>query len=194
MERISKLAPICLFTYNRLNETKQTIKALQKNHLAVESQLFIFSDGSKDDTTKFKVSEVREFIKTVKGFKSVEIFESRKNKGLANSIIHGVSKIIEKFGQVIVLEDDIETHPNFLKFMNESLNFYKNNKRIQSINGYSLAIKSQSDVYFQKRTFSWGWATWKEYWSLEVFERKVIRGVINKNIDSLNLVLICNFI
>ncbi len=163
-----KLAPICLFTYNRLNETKQTIKALQRNHLASESELFIFSDGGKNNTTKFKVNEVREFIKTVKGFKSVKIFESKENKGLANSIIHGVSKIIQKFGQVIVLEDDLITSPNFLNFMNQGLNYYQKDEKIFSISGYTMELPSlnnyKKDFYTGYRASSWGWATWLNKW------------------------------
>jgi GR25 family glycosyltransferase involved in LPS biosynthesis len=187
MKVINNLAPICLFTYNRFSETKQTVEALKKNPLAKESDLFIFSDGSKNNETSEKVKKVRHYLKSVKGFKSVNLFISEGNKGLAKSIIEGVSKIFESFDTVIILEDDIETHPNFLNFMNEALDFYKNDKSIQSINGYSLEIESQSDVYFQKRTFSWGWATWKEYWSSEIFDRKLISEHINENVNLLKL-------
>lgn len=187
MKVINNLAPICLFTYNRLSETKQTIEALKKNPLAKESDLFIFSDGSKSNETSEKVKKVRHYLKSVKGFKSVNLFISEGNKGLAKSIIEGISKIFENFDTVIVLEDDIETHSNFLNFINEALDFYKNDKSIQSINGYSLEIESQSDVYFQKRTFSWGWATWKEYWSSEIFDRKLISEHIYENVNLLNL-------
>ena len=107
------LAPICLFTYNRLTEKKQTVEALQKNFLTKESELFIFSDGAKNEEGVLKVNEVRAFLKGISGFKSVTIFESKQNKGLANSIIAGVTQIIEKYGVVIVLEDDLITSPTF---------------------------------------------------------------------------------
>ena len=183
----NKLAPICLFTYNRLNETKQTVEALKKNPLAKDSDLFIFSDGSKSNETSEKVKKVRYYLKSVQGFKSVNLFTSDSNKGLAKSIIEGVSEIFENSETVIVLEDDIETHPNFLTFMNEALDFYKNDMKTQSVNGYSLAINAHSDVYFQKRTFSWGWATWKEYWSSEIFDRELIGEYIDSNAKSLSL-------
>lgn len=162
-----KLAPICLFTYNRLIETKLTVEALQNNFLAAESELFIFSDGPNKDN-QHKVNSVREYINTITGFKRVTVFESKANEGLANSIIYGVTKIINQFGHVIVLEDDLVTTPNFLDFMNQSLNFYRTDDSVFSISGYTMNLKSlktlSKDYYFGKRASSWGWATWKNEW------------------------------
>jgi len=175
-----KLAPICLFTYNRLSETKLTVKALQKNYLAKESDLFIFSDGAKNESSAYKVSAVREYLREIDGFKSIIIYESKVNKGLADSIIDGVSKIINQYGNVIVLEDDLLTLPNFLDFMNQSLSFYAEEELIQSINGFSLSLKDKSnDVYFQTRPFSWGWGTWGDRWDSEIFDKTKILGLID---------------
>ena len=114
-----KLAPIVLFTYNRPWHTKQTIEALQKNELAKESELFIFSDGGKDEASWKKVNEVREYLKTINGFKKVILTFQDKNIGLADSIISGVTKIVNKYEKIIVLEDDHVTNKFFLKFMND---------------------------------------------------------------------------
>lgn len=176
------LAPICLFTYNRLSETQQTVAALQRNYLAAESELFVFSDGPKNEDGKIKVEVVREYIHSISGFKSVEIFESPLNKGLANSIIDGVSQIIEKYGKVIVLEDDLISTSNFLIFMNKALDFYIDEKNIQSVNGYSLSLKDKKeDVYFQIRPFPWGWATWKDSWDPQIFNKEDLKREIESN-------------
>ena len=176
------LAPICLFTYNRPAETKLTIQALQENLLAPLSELIIFSDGPKNQMAISRVTEVRRYLKTVKGFKSITIIESSVNKGLANSIIEGVSEIIEKHEKVIVLEDDLIASCNFLDFMNQSLDFYNENKEIKSVNGYSLSIKRNvNSVYFQTRPFPWGWATWKDRWNTEIFNKEEIRKTINSD-------------
>lgn len=168
MEQNNSLSPICLFTYNRLEETKKTIAALQQNFLASESELFIFSDGWKSEEGRKIIEEVRVFLKTIKGFKKITIFESPINKGLANSIISGVTKIIEEHGKIIVLEDDLITSPNFLDFMNQALDFYENNERIFSISGFSLNLPSlkdeKNDYYVGYRASSWGWGTWKKEW------------------------------
>ena len=134
------LAPIVLFVYNRPWHTQQTVEALQKNELAAESDLYIFADGPKTANDE-KVNEVRKYIKTITGFKSVTIFEKEKNCGLANSVIAGVTEIINKFGEVIVVEDDIVTSKYFLKFINEALDFFANDPKIFSISGYTYSDK-----------------------------------------------------
>jgi len=162
------LAPICLFTYNRLSETQQTVEALQGNNLSAESELFVFSDGPKNEQGKMKVKLVRDYIHSISGFKSVDIFESPFNKGLANSIIDGVSLIVEKYGKVIVLEDDLILSKSFLVYMNSMLELYENEPKIFSISGFGLKIKVplnyKADVYCNLRPSSWGWATWMDRW------------------------------
>jgi len=159
-------APIILFTYRRISY--KTIESLLKNSLAKESELFIFSDGYKNEIDKKDVLEVRQYLKTIDGFKNINIFEAEKNKGLANSIIDGVTKVINEFKKVIVLEDDLIVSSDFLDYMNEALNFYEKDKRIWSISGYTPNLKClenyDKDVYLSVRANSWGWATWKDRW------------------------------
>lgn len=166
---MKKPAPICLFTYNRLEETKQTVGALQQNYLAPKSELFIFSDGPKNQNATSKINAVRAFLKTIDGFKTVTIFEAEQNKGLANSIIEGVTQTIKRYGKVIVLEDDLVSSPNFLDFMNQSLDFYTSTPQVFSISGYTLNLPSLSkiteDYYLGYRASSWGWATWENRWN-----------------------------
>jgi len=165
------LAPIVLFTYNRPWHTIQTVEALKKNELAQDSELFIFSDGWKNENDKPKVLEVRDYLKTIDGFKKVTIIEKDKNWGLAANIIDGVTKIVNEYGKVIVLEDDLVTSPFFLKFMNEALMRYKDEEKIMHISGYMHPIRKKGvpDTFFLKPTSCWGWATWKRAW--KYFER-----------------------
>lgn len=176
------LAPICLFTYNRLEETKKTVAALQNNFLAKESELYVFSDGWKKEGDRDKILAVRNFLNQIKGFKKITIVETQLNKGLANSIIGGVTDVIEKHGKVIVLEDDLITSPNFLNFNNQALNFYEKNDKIFSISGYTLDLPSlnntEKDFYFGYRSSSWGWATWLDRWKLVDWEIKDYRAFV----------------
>jgi len=161
------LAPIVLFTYNRPWHTRQTIEALQKNHFASESELFILSDAPKTEKDEPRVREVREYLKTIKGFKKIEIIERDKNWGLANNIIDGVTKIVNEYGKIIVLEDDLVTSPYFLKYMNEGLEIYKEEERVASIHGYVPPLPNPEklpETFFLKGADCWGWATWKRAW------------------------------
>lgn len=162
------LAPVCLFVYNRLNETSLTVANLKANTLAVNTELFIFSDGPSSEDDIESVQSVRDFITTISGFQSVNVFNSEINKGLATSIISGVSDMLMKYNHVIVLEDDLITSPNFLAFMNQALDFYNQHESVMSISGFTLPIgfkKEYSfDMFFSYRASSWGWATWKDRW------------------------------
>lgn len=162
------LAPVCLFCYNRLYETKKTIEALKNNFLANQTDLFIFSDAPKTASQYEKVNELREFLHTIVGFKSITIKKYKVNNGLVKSIKKGVTQTLKKKGKVIVLEDDLITSRNFLDFMNKALDFYKLNNKIMSISGYSFPLItnffSKNDVYMYPRFFSWGWATWEDRW------------------------------
>lgn len=163
---MKKLAPIVLFVYSRLKHTCQTVSALQKNYLADQSTLIIYSDGPKPGK-ETQVAAVRQYIKTIKGFKSVNIVESKNNKGLANSIIEGVSAVVNKYGRVIVLEDDLVTSKYFLKYMNEALDFYQDKNEVISIHGYIYPVKKKlPETFFLKGADCWGWATWKRGWAL----------------------------
>ncbi len=161
------IAPIALFTYNRLWHTQQTVEALQKNKLADASELFVFSDGPKSEADKQKVQSVRDYLKTTTGFLKVTVFEKDKNLGLAQSIITGVTDIVNTYGRIIVLEDDMVTSPYFLQFMNKALEFYNEEEKVISIHGYVYPVKSRlPETFFLKGADCWGWATWKRGWDL----------------------------
>jgi len=163
---VKEFAPVALFAYKRLDTLKVTIDSLRSNFLAKETDLYIFSDGSKGSNDFSAIIEIRNYLKTIEGFKSVRIIESVQNKGLADSIISGVSHILSFNDSVIVLEDDLITSKNFLNFMNDSLKFYAKNPKIFSITGCTSPIinNTPSDVYFTMRSRSTGWATWSDRW------------------------------
>ncbi|MFT3949349.1 MAG: glycosyltransferase [Agriterribacter sp.] len=158
-------APVLIFTYKRLDTLKQAVAALQKNDLAAKTHVVFFSDGAKKQEDMPVIEQIREYLKTVDGFKEVTVFAKESNQGLAASIINGVTQIINQYNKVIVLEDDLLTSKNFLTFMNKALFFYENNAEIFSIAGYTPMINEpKDDVYFTLRGSSWGWATWKDRW------------------------------
>ncbi len=162
------LAPIVLFVYNRLAHTQATVEALQKNTGASESELFIYSDGAKSESGRAAIDRVRQYIHTIQGFKTIQIIEQDHNMGLSASVIAGVSEVLQKHDQVIVLEDDLITAADFLVYMNEALSFYKDDLSIYSISGYTFPSphleEIKGDVFLYPRPASWGWASWKNRW------------------------------
>ena len=241
-------APIALFTYNRADHTKQAVKSLLKNAEAKDSDLFIFSDGPKNEKAKKGVEENREYIRSLKNendleisqsrdtendhssvslvnyhkenkfsqdnssipsddsqsaslrkepsasddatqsntpslnregrgesFKSVTIIEREKNWGLANSLIAGITEIVNKYGRVIVVEDDLILSPYFLQFMNEALEKYKDEDKVASISAFLNPIDCKAPETFFLRYFAcWGWATWKRGWDILINDDRVL--------------------
>lgn len=166
---MNSFAPIIIFAYKRVDTLKQTIDSLKKCIHADESEVIIFSDGASGQSDFQQVDEVRKYLKELNGFKSLKINYSDTHKQLANSIISGVTEVFNQYEQVIVLEDDLIASVNFLEFMNEALDKYRQQKMVFSISGYSIPIKVPLnypfDVYFTPRASSWGWATWKDRWN-----------------------------
>ena len=164
-------APIVLFVYNRPTHTIRTVEALLKNALAKKSNLFIYSDAPKQSKNEDAVRDVRAYIKTIAGFRSISIVERDRNWGLANSIIDGVTAVVNKHGRIIVLEDDLVVSTLFLDYMNEALRHYESDPKAFSIGAYSFPEKTMPipsdyswDTYASFRCCSWGWATWIDRW------------------------------
>ncbi|MDX2003047.1 MAG: sugar transferase [Chitinophagales bacterium] len=165
------LAPIVLFVYARPWHTQQTLKYLSAAKLSSESTLYIFCDGPKPNATddvRNKIEEVRAVVKSAQWAKDVIISESATNRGLANSIIAGVTEVIEKHGKAIILEDDLLVHHDFLAYMNAALDKFANNQQVFSITGYQFPAKfpeKLSNTFFFEDIASWSWATWKRAWT-----------------------------
>lgn len=166
---MNNLAPIVLFTYNRPLKTEQTINALIKNELASNSIVYFYCDGPIDDATEEQLSKivaVRQIVRKEYSFKEVHIIESVRNIGLANSIIGGVTDILNQYGKIIVLEDDIITSKGFLKYMNDALNFYQFEEKVMHISGYMYphTEKLPETFFFNVPYPGGGWATWERAW------------------------------
>jgi len=170
------LAPIVLFVYNRPEHTRKTLEALSNNLLAEESHLYIFADGPKENENKeniTKINLVRNIIALKKWCKEVHVFQEKKNKGLANSIIEGANLIFQQYNKAIFLEDDIVTSSSFLDFMNKNLDYYAYDEKVFGISGFCYPNKGIKDTtYFLPIGSSWGWATWKGRWKNINFDAK----------------------
>src|SRR5690606_16881530 len=161
------LAPIALFVYNRPVHTRKTLMALEANKLAEQSDIYIFSDAAKNAQDIDRVNQVRSILREPWKFKHIFIIERSQNKGLANSIIDGVTQVVQKHGKIIVLEDDLETSPFALIYFNEALNHYEDQEKVMEISGYMYPIEKEKNLpqtFFFRVATSWGWATWDRAW------------------------------
>jgi hypothetical protein len=178
-------APIALFVYNRPWHARQTVEALLKNELAAESDLIVFSDGPKRAEEASLIAKVREYVHSISGFRSVRVVEREQNLGLAPSVIAGVSEVVNEYGKLIVMEDDLVTSPFFLRFINDALEYYENEDKVICINGYCYPMSGLPETYFVKGADNLGWATWKRGWDLfEADGRKLLEQLEQKRLLS----------
>lgn len=161
-------APIALFCYNRPEHLRQTVRSLLRCPESEFSPLYIFSDGPRTAEEEANVKAVREFAQSIRGFGSVELDFSSSNRGLADSIIRGVTQVLSIHDTIIVMEDDLLCTRDYLRFMNESLQYYRNDVRVFSVSGYLYPItipdEYPHEVLLLARGCSYGWGTWPDRW------------------------------
>ena len=150
---------------------QKTIESLSKCLYADNSDIIVYSDGYKGDADKHLVEAVRQYLSNLHSksvFKSVTIYEQETNKGLATSIISGVTEIISTYGKIIVVEDDLIVSKDFIQYMNDALDYYENEKKYGCISAYTPPLKSLKtygrNIYITHKGDCWGWATWKDRW------------------------------
>jgi hypothetical protein len=158
-------APITLFTYARPDHARRTVEALLQNHYAASHDLIVFSDAARTPGKRSAVAEVRAYLETITGFRSVTIHRRPHNFGLAKSIIEGITQVLSDNERIIVLEDDMVTSSHFLSYMNEALDKYADDGRVISIHGYVYPVEPVlHDAFFLTGADCWGWATWRRGW------------------------------
>jgi hypothetical protein len=160
-------APITLFTYARPDHTRRTVESLLRNQYASDHDLIVFSDAARTLDKQAEVKEVRAYLASISGFRSVTIHHRPHNFGLANSIIGGVTQVLTDHELIIVLEDDMVTSPHFLAYMNEALERFADDERVISIHGYVYPVQhTLPEAFFLAGADCWGWATWRRSWRL----------------------------
>jgi hypothetical protein len=173
---MNSTAPIALFIYNRASHTEETVKSLRQNEECRDSDLTIFSDGPRTTADETEVRKTRSVVANITGFRSVTVVQRNDNWGLARSVISGVSEILKVADRIIVLEDDMVTSPQFLKYMNTALDRYAHEDRVGSIHAYIYPIEDLPEFFFMRGGDCWGWGTWRDRWGyFEPNARKLLR-------------------
>jgi len=164
-------APIVLFVYRRPVHTRKTLRALLKNKEAAKTELVIYSDGPRGGADDKGVEEVRALCREIKGFSKTTLVLRKTNIGLADNILQGVGEQLTLHDRVIVMEDDLRTHPSFLSYMNGALTAYERHPDILSVSAYmppkwkvARPEHFSADVWLNPRPMSWGWGTWSKKW------------------------------
>ncbi|MBQ8969051.1 MAG: glycosyltransferase [Bacteroidaceae bacterium] len=207
-----KLAPVALFVYNRADNTRRTLEALAANTLARETEVFVFSDGGRDEQSWALVREVRkvvrEFLPSPKmeregqegkplpikgepegGFRSLTLVERPENYYLERNITEGIAEVFHEHDRIIVLEDDILTSPYYLQYMNEAFELYRDEPRVMHVAGFTNLNLAETPFYFTPHMSGWGWGTWRDRWDGHFLHYKTredaLQGLTPEDLDAL---------
>ena len=164
-------APVALFVYNRVDNTRKTVEHLLANTLAKDTALYVFSDGGKDEASWQKVNEVRHYLHHLKesvektgALKQMTIIERPENIYLERNIIEGIAQVFENHDRIIVLEDDICTSPYYLQYMNQAFDLYNDIPQVMHVAGFTNLDLPTPSFYFTPHMSGWGWGTWRNRW------------------------------
>lgn len=166
------LAPIILFVYNRPWHTEQTLEALARNELANSSILYIYADGPKPQATieeLEKIKSTRLVLNKKQWCKEVNVIIAEVNKGLAQSVIAGTTEILNRYGKVITIEDDVIVSRYYLEFMNNALIRFELENKIWMVSGYNFPVKQfsrKNSSFFLPVATCQAWGTWQRAWNL----------------------------
>jgi hypothetical protein len=162
---MSELAPIALFTFKRPSHTRRTLETLAANPEFELSPLHIFCDGARRASEQSEVDEVRELVRQWP-HPDKHIVSGVENRGLSKSVRAGVTELCERYGRVIVVEDDLVLSPVFLRYMNDALVRYQNDPKVMQISAHNFPVELQvpHEAIFLRLSTSWGWATWRRAW------------------------------
>ena len=180
----SNFAPVAVFGYNRPDLLERVLRSLSMNILAKDTQVYIFLDGPRGTDNVSTLMEVRNVAEQEYGFRNIQIISRESNFGLAKSIKAGIDHVFSLHDQIIVVEDDLVLAPGFLKFMNESLDFYKTHMKVASIHGYQYPLSEPiENPVFLRGADCWGWGTWKSRWETVSFNStQLIKELVDRDL------------
>lgn len=173
--------PVALFTYNRPDHTERVLDSLADCARLEECSLHIYCDAPKTESQTQSVEASRQVVRQRAARFGATVVERDTNFGLARSVVEGVTDLCDRFGRVIVLEDDLVLNARFLDYMLQALDRYANEPNVYQVSGYMFPVSQpdDTDAFFMPLTTTWGWATWQRAWRIFDWNAEEAREELN---------------
>lgn len=161
--------PVVLIIFNRPENTQKVFDIIRK---VEPRKLLVIADGPRLNNTSDieQCKRAREIIEQVDWDCEVIKHYSDHNLGCGLNVSSGLDWAFSNAEELIILEDDCVPDSTFLRFCEELLEKYRNDRRIMAISGqdYLDGMKSKhpdsSSYYFSRFNHCWGWASWRRAW------------------------------
>ena len=158
---------IAIFGYRRPDHLRRVLESLMAQQGVPLPPIHLFLDGPRSDQDVHAMLACRAIAESFADHCDLTLEASPVNQGLYSAITRGVTAMLNRFEQLIVLEDDTLVSPYFLEFMLDGLACYTNVPAVASIHGYLPPLTIPlPDTFFLRGADCWGWATWRDRWML----------------------------
>lgn len=163
---------IVVVAYNRPKALERLLRSVNRAYYEQNIPLVISIDRGGEP----EVLQVAEAFEWVHGEK--EVIYQEENLGLKEHVKR-CGDLSEKYGAIIMLEDDLYVSPWFYDYSLKALNFYGSSEQVAGIALYNsrlnvhaqklpfVSYKDGSDVFFSEMVCSWGqawtWDMWKGF-------------------------------
>jgi len=157
---------VLFIIFNRVETTKKVFEAIRA---ARPEKLYIAADGPRKESTgdEEKCMATRNIVNHIDWNCEVKKLFQDKNIGSKYGVIAALDWFFENEESGIILEDDCLPSPDFFRFSNGLLEYYKNDHRVMHIGGTNLQFGQQrgnASYYFSRIASIWGWASWRRVW------------------------------
>lgn len=164
--RYKNNAAVAIIFFNRPDTLEQVFAAVRDEK---PKKLFLIQDGPRDGNLSDveNVAKCRKVVENVDWDCEVIRDYSDVNLGCGMRVYTGVTNAFKTEDRLIIIEDDIVTTPDFFRFCNEMLEYYKDDTRVHRVAGMCHMGEYKKSPYsygFTDVTSCWGWATWKRVW------------------------------
>ena len=177
---------IAVFCYKRAAKLKVSVEALLKNPECADMEIIFFSDGAKSEKDLPGVAATRAYIDSLTGFRKIHKHFREKNLSTGPNFQQGITFLCEHYDQFIVIEDDLVVTPNYIRFMLDSLAFYKNEKSVFTISGFAFELNKASyeyDTIIHKRFSCYGWASWSDRVRNVIWDKDKLTAIMKTSPD-----------
>jgi bifunctional DNA-binding transcriptional regulator/antitoxin component of YhaV-PrlF toxin-antitoxin module len=165
MKKANIDVPVLLIFFCRPECFKQVFEQVK---IARPSKLFLYQDGARPDKPSDidNIKQCRTIAEDIDWDCEIHKFYQEKNIGCDPSVFIAIKWMFEHVDRGIILEDDNVPSQSFFPFCDELLEKYKDDERINMIQGLNhLGVYKKNinadDYFFTNAGAIWGWATWK---------------------------------
>lgn len=157
--------PVLLIFFNRPDTFEKVFAEVRK---VKPYNLILVQDGPRNENDKVQIEKCRRIAENIDWDCNVVREYSEVNLGCGMRPQTGITKALELFERVIVLEDDCVPAESFFRYCDEMLEKYRDDERIAYISGLNHFGNwdcGSQDYFFTKTGAIHGWATWRRVWS-----------------------------